>query len=93
MHRSKVASANRKCRPEGAAAAHRADREAVAVARVNQVVAPADVVADRAPAVRAGPPKRPPVQAFQPRPRPQQQGSDEQRELQRAFPSSAWPGQ
>jgi uncharacterized caspase-like protein len=44
-------------------------------------------------AVRAGPPKPPPVQAFQPRPRPQEHGSDEQRELQRAFPSSAWPGQ
>jgi hypothetical protein len=42
-------------------------------------------------AVRAGPPKPPPAQAFQPR--PQEQGSDEQRELQRAFPSSAWPGQ
>jgi uncharacterized caspase-like protein len=40
-------------------------------------------------AVRAGPPKPPPAQALQPRPRPQQQGSDEQRELQRAFPSSA----
>src|SRR5262249_14421374 len=35
-------------------------------------------------AVRAGPPKPPPAQAFQPR--PQEQGSDEQRELQRAFP-------
>jgi hypothetical protein len=44
-------------------------------------------------AVRASPPKPPPAQAFQPRPRPQEQGSDEQRELQRAFPSSAWPGQ
>jgi hypothetical protein len=44
-------------------------------------------------AVRASPPKRPPVQAFEPRPRPQEHGSDEVRELQRAFPSSAWPGQ
>lgn len=51
-------------------------------------------------AVRASPPKAPPaqakaprVQAFEPRPRPQEHGSDEVRELQRAFPSSAWPGQ
>ena len=53
-------------------------------------------------AVRAGPPKAPPVQALQPRPRPQglrppprpqDHVGDEQRELQRAFPSSAWPGQ
>ena len=50
MHRSKVASANRKCRPEEAAAAHRAaDREALA----DQVVAPVDVVADRDRAVLA----------------------------------------
>jgi uncharacterized caspase-like protein len=57
------------------------------------VVAPPRQTPPPRKAVRAGPPKRPPVQAFQPRPRPQQQGSDEQRELQRAFPSSAWPGQ
>jgi uncharacterized caspase-like protein len=46
-------------------------------------------------AVRASPPKPPRVQAFEPRPqpRPQEHGSDEVRELQRAFPSSAWPGQ
>ena len=44
-------------------------------------------------AVRASPPKAPRVQAFEPRPRPQEHGSDEVRELQRAFPSSAWPGQ
>ena len=43
MRRSKVASANRKCRPEEAAADHWADWEALAV----QVMAPADVVADR----------------------------------------------
>jgi len=57
------------------------------------VVAPPRQTPPPRKAVRAGPPKPPPVQAFQPRPRPQQQGSDEQRELQRAFPSSAWPGQ
>jgi hypothetical protein len=57
------------------------------------VVAPPRKTPPPRKAVRAGPPKPPPVQAFQPRPRPQQQGSDEQRELQRAFPSSAWPGQ
>jgi uncharacterized caspase-like protein len=45
-------------------------------------------------AVRASPPKAPPVQASRPpRPQPQDHGSDEVRELQRAFPSSAWPGQ
>jgi uncharacterized caspase-like protein len=48
--------------------------------------------------LRAAVPRRPPVQAFEPRPRPEPHGgggggSDEQRELQRAFPSSAWPGQ
>jgi uncharacterized caspase-like protein len=51
---------------------------------------------------RAGAPTRPPVQAFEPHPRPEPHGGgggggggggDEQRELQRAFPSSAWPGQ
>ena len=57
------------------------------------VVAPPRQTPPPRKAVRAGPPKPPPVQAFQPRPRPQHQGSDEQRELQRAFPSSAWPGQ
>ena len=57
------------------------------------VVAPPRKTPPPRKAVRAGPPKPPPVQAFQPRPRPQQQGSDEQRELQRAFPSSSWPGQ
>jgi hypothetical protein len=57
------------------------------------VVAPPRKTPHPRKAVRAGPPKPPPVQAFQPRPRPQQQGSDEQRELQRAFPSSSWPGQ
>jgi hypothetical protein len=44
-------------------------------------------------AVRASPPKPPQVEAFEPRPRLQEHGSDEIRELQRAFPSSAWPGQ
>ena len=42
-------------------------------------------------AVRASPPKAPPVQAVRPRPKPQDQGSDAIRELQRAFPSTAWP--
>ena len=65
------------------------------------VVAPKKVAPPRK-AVRAGPPKAPPVQALQPRPRPQalrppprpqDHVGDEQRELQRAFPSSAWPGQ
>ena len=45
-------------------------------------------------AVRAAPRKAPPVQAVRPRPQPREDhGSDEIRELQRAFPSSAWPGQ
>ena len=45
-------------------------------------------------AVRAAPRKAPPVQAMRPRPQPREDhGSDEIRELQRAFPSSAWPGQ
>ncbi len=45
-------------------------------------------------------PRRPPVEAFEPRPRPEPRGGgggggggDEQRELQRAFPGAAWPGQ
>ena len=45
-------------------------------------------------AVRAAPRKAPPVQAVRPRAQPREDhGSDEIRELQRAFPSSAWPGQ
>ena len=45
-------------------------------------------------AVRASPRKAPPVQAVRPRPQAREDhGSDEIRELQRAFPSSAWPGQ
>jgi uncharacterized caspase-like protein len=46
-------------------------------------------------AVRAAPRKAPPVQAARP-PRPQARedhGSDEIRELQRAFPHAAWPSQ
>ena len=48
--------------------------------------------------LRQAAPRRPPVEAFEPRPRPEPRGGiggsgDEQRELQRAFPSSAWPGQ
>ncbi len=48
--------------------------------------------------LRQAAPRRPPVEAFEPRPRPESRGGgggsgDEQRELQRAFPSSAWPGQ
>jgi uncharacterized caspase-like protein len=59
------------------------------------VVAPKKEVIPPRKAVRASPPKPPRVQAFEPRPqpRPQEHGSDEVRELQRAFPSSAWPGQ
>jgi hypothetical protein len=57
------------------------------------VVAPLRQTPPPRKAVRAGPPKPPPTQAFQPRPRPQDHVGDEQRELQRAFPSSAWPGQ
>ena len=42
--------------------------------------------------VCAGPPKAPPVQAVRPpRQQPRDHGSDEIRELQRAFPSAAWP--
>ncbi len=45
-------------------------------------------------AVRAAPRKAPPLQAVRPRAQPREDhGSDEIRELQRAFPSSAWPGQ
>ena len=58
------------------------------------VVAPKKQVPPRK-AVRAAPRKAPPVQAARP-PRPQARedhGSDEIRELQRAFPSSAWPSQ
>jgi hypothetical protein len=46
--------------------------------------------------LRAASPKSPPPQAFRARPAPPAHsagGSDEQRELQRAFPSTAWPGQ
>jgi uncharacterized caspase-like protein len=42
-------------------------------------------------AVRAAPRKAPPVQAARPPREPRDQGSDEIRELQRAFPSAAWP--
>jgi uncharacterized caspase-like protein len=57
------------------------------------VVAPKKQVPPRK-AVRAAPRKAPPVQAARPpRQQPQDHGSDEIRELQRAFPSSAWPGQ
>ena len=43
-------------------------------------------------AVRAAPRKAPPVQAVRPRAQPREDhGSDEIRELQRAFPSAAWP--
>ena len=44
-------------------------------------------------AVRASPPKGPPAHAVRPRPQPRDDVGDEQRELQRAFPSTAWPGQ
>jgi uncharacterized caspase-like protein len=45
-------------------------------------------------AVRAAPRKAPPVQAARPRPQPREDhGSDEIRELQRAFPHAAWPSQ
>ena len=45
-------------------------------------------------AVRAAPRNAPPVQtARPPRPEPQDHGSDEIRELQRAFPHGAWPSQ
>lgn len=57
---------------------------------------PAAVVPKTAPprkAVRAAPPKAPPVQALRAPPHPQHHGGDEQRELQRAFPSTNWPGQ
>ncbi len=57
---------------------------------------PAAVVPKTAPprkAVRAPPPKAPPVQALRAPPQPQHHGGDEQRELQRAFPSTNWPGQ
>jgi hypothetical protein len=54
------------------------------------VVAPKKQVPPRK-AVRASPPKAPPVQAVRPRVQPRDHGSDEVRELQRAFPSAAWP--
>ncbi|MGH6825054.1 caspase family protein [Methyloceanibacter sp.] len=57
------------------------------------VVAPKKNVPPPRKAVRAPPRTAPPVQALRPPPRPQDHGSDEQRELQRAFPSTAWPGQ
>ena len=41
--------------------------------------------------VRASPPREPSIQAG-PRPQSEPHASDEQRELQRAFPSTAWPG-
>lgn len=57
------------------------------------VVAPKKQVPPRK-AVRAAPRKAPPVQAARPpRQQPQDHGSDEIRELQRAFPSAAWPNQ
>ena len=57
------------------------------------VVAPKKQVPPRK-AVRASPPRGPSVQAVRPRAQPREDhGSDEIRELQRAFPSSAWPGQ
>ena len=57
------------------------------------VVAPKKQVPPRK-AVRASPPRGPSVQAVRPRAQPREDhGSDEMRELQRAFPSSAWPGQ
>lgn len=57
------------------------------------VVAPKKHVPPRK-AVRAAPRKAPPVQAARPpRQQPQDHGSDEIRELQRAFPHAAWPSQ
>jgi uncharacterized caspase-like protein len=45
-------------------------------------------------AVRAGPRKAPPAQIVRPRAQPREDhGSDEIRELQRAFPHAAWPSQ
>lgn len=61
--------------------------------RVKQrpVVAPKKQAPPRT-TVCAGPPKAPPVQAVRPpRQQPRDHGSDEIRELQRAFPSAAWP--
>jgi uncharacterized caspase-like protein len=48
--------------------------------------------------LRQAAPSRPPVQAFEPRPRPEPRGGgggsgDEEREIRRAFPGTAWPGQ
>jgi uncharacterized caspase-like protein len=57
---------------------------------------PAPTVSAPRKRLRAGVPKGPPAQAFAPRPRPESHGAgggDEQRELQRLFPSTAWPGQ
>ena len=57
------------------------------------VVAPKKQVPPRK-AVRASPPRGPSVQAVRPRAQPREDhGSDEIRELQRAFPHAAWPGQ
>jgi hypothetical protein len=67
--------------------------EKVAPPRIKQrpvVVVPKKQAPQRK-AVRAAPRKAPPVQAVRPRPQPQDHGSDEIRELQRAFPSAAWP--
>jgi uncharacterized caspase-like protein len=67
--------------------------EKVAPPRIKQrpvVVVPKKQAPPRK-AVRAAPRKAPPVQAVRPRPQPQDHGSDEIRELQRAFPSAAWP--
>jgi uncharacterized caspase-like protein len=57
---------------------------------------PVAVVPKSAPprkAVRTSPPKGPPVQALRAPPQVEHRGGDEQRELQRAFPSTNWPGQ
>jgi uncharacterized caspase-like protein len=55
------------------------------------VVAPKKQVPPRK-AVRASPPRGPSVQAVRPRAQPREDhGSDEIRELQRAFPHAAWP--
>ncbi|MGA8689871.1 MAG: hypothetical protein WB662_08210 [Methyloceanibacter sp.] len=66
----------------------RARRPLEAIAVPKQQIGPAHK------GLSAGVPNTPPHQAAAPSPRPARHGGgDEQRELQRAFPSSAWPGQ
>lgn len=66
----------------------RARRPPEAIAVPKQQIGPAHK------GLSAGVPNTPPHQAAAPSPRPARHGGgDEQRELQRAFPSSAWPGQ